>query len=170
MKRPDRFIDISTGERVAFAAETPESLILAVQRFRNNCGVKITDEETAKEICKKNDYVFKDGIYSTTLQTSFPKSHLTLASVKSACGAMLQTIKGNIVSDQEIERRWEICKNCPVKTSVSDCMSCGGAGKVADWVNNIKNAVGRRFRLEQESGQTFCGLCGCSHADRKSVV
>ena len=164
MRRQERFIDISTGSKVAFAADTPDALIRSVQKFRNNNGVRITDEDTAKEIGKKNGYVFKDGIYSNTLQISFKKPSLNLASVKSACGALLQNIKGNIVSDAEINRRWEICKNCPANTTVSDCMSCGGAGRAATWVNTIKNAVGKRFRIEQESGKTFCGLCGCSHA------
>lgn len=164
MRRQEKFIDISTGARVAFSADSPDALIRSVQKFRNYNGVRITDEDTAKEIGEKNGYVFKDGVYSSTLQISFKKPSLTLASVKSACGAMMETIKGNIVSDQEINRRWEICKNCPVSTKVSDCMSCGGAGRAADWVNKIKNAVGKRFRLEQESGRTFCGLCGCSHA------
>lgn len=164
MKRQERYMDNSTGSKVAFAADSPDSLIRAVQRFRNNNGVRITDEDTAKEISAKNGYVLKEGIYSNSLQISFKKPSLNLASVKSACSAMLESIKGNIVSDEEINRRWSICKNCPASTTVSDCMSCGGAGRAADWVNKVKGAAGKRFRLEQESGKTFCGLCGCSHA------
>ena len=164
MRRQDRFIDISTGSKVAFAADSPDALIRSVQRFRNSNGVRITDEDTAKEISKKNGYLFKDGIYSKTLQISFAKPSLNLASIKTACGAMLESIKGNTVSDQEIYRRTEICSNCPMKTTVTDCMSCGGMGRVAAWTNRIMQLAGKRLNMSNEAGKTFCGLCGCSHA------
>lgn len=152
------------GAIVTFSADTPDALIRSVQKYRRNHGFQISDDETAKEISQENKYEYKDGIYSKTVPISFPKPRLNLAGVKAACGAMIQTLKNNIVSDTEIYRRWEICQNCPVKTTVSDCMSCGGAGRAADWINKLKGAAGKQFRVEQEAGRTFCGLCGCSHA------
>lgn len=152
------------GQVVTFSADNPDALIRAVQRFRRNSNIQITDDDTAKEISAKNGYEYKDGIYSKNLPISFKGPRLTLAGVKAACGAMIQTLKGNTVGDGEIQRRWEICQNCPVKTTVSDCMTCGGAGRAADWINKLQGAAGKRFRLDQESGKTFCGLCGCSHA------
>jgi hypothetical protein len=157
-------IKMPNGAHVSFTADTPDALIRSVQKYRRNNNVQISDDDTAKEIAATNGYEHKDGIYSKNLPISFAKPRLNLAGVKSACGAMLQTLKSNIVGDAEIYRRWQICQNCPVKTSVSDCMSCGGAGRVADWINKLRGAAGKSFRIEQEAGMTFCGLCGCSHA------
>jgi hypothetical protein len=160
----ERYVLSHSGQKVAFTASTPDALIRSVQQFVRLRAIQLSDDDVAKLICKSNGYEHKDGLYSKTIQPVFNKPSLNLASVKAACGAMLQTIKGNNVSDAEIARRWEICKNCPAKTNVSDCMSCGGSGRVASWIQSIKGAAGKMFRLEQEAGMTFCGLCGCSHA------
>jgi hypothetical protein len=160
----ERYVFAFNGQRVAFSAGSADDLIRAVQEFARLRDVQMSDDEIAKLICKSNGYEYKDGLYSKTIQPKFNKPNLNLAAVKSACGAMLQTLKGNNVPEAEIARRWEICKNCPAKTNVSDCMSCGGAGRVSSWLQSIRGAAGKMFRLEQETGMTFCGLCGCSHA------
>lgn len=164
MIRDEKYVFVYGGTKVAFTAKTPEILISSVQQFARLRGYQISDDEIAQKIAKANGYEYKDGIYSKEITPYFKKPHLNLAAVKSACGAMIQTLKGNTVTDSEIARRWMICQACPAKTTVSDCMSCGGAGRAADWINKIRGAAGKAFRLDQESGKTFCGLCGCSHA------
>ena len=162
--RDEKYVFVFGGTKVAFTAKTPEILISSVQEYARHRQFQISDDEIAQKIAKANGYKYVDGIYAKEILPAFKKPHLNLAAVKSACGAMIQTIKGNTVPDQEIARRWYICQACPAKTTVSDCMSCGGAGRAADWINKVRGAAGKSFRLDQESAKTFCGLCGCSHA------
>jgi hypothetical protein len=160
----ERFTDKSGKNPVAFSAATPEILILAVQSFRRESGVQKSDFETAKEIAAANNYKIDGNIYSKIVEEKKRYAKITLSAALSACGALLNVAKGNIVSDAEISRRWLICKSCPSKTTVSDCMSCGGAGKASTLINKMRGAAGKQFRIEQEAGKTFCGECSCSHA------
>ena len=160
----ERFTDRSGINPVAFSAATPEILILAVQKHRRSSGSEISDYDTAAEIAAANGYSINGNVYSRVVEPKKKFAKITLGAALSACNALMNVAKGNVVSDGEISRRWLICKSCPSKTTVSDCMSCGGAGKASGIINRMRGAVGKQFRIEQEAGRTFCGECGCSHA------
>ena len=160
----ETFTDTSAIWPVAFRAKTPDDLIAAVQDYRRNAGIQISDHDTAKEICERNKYELDGDRYSKTVQEKKRHQRVTLASAVSACRAILNVIKGNTVNDKEISRRWLICKSCPSITDISDCLSCGGAGKASNLVNMVRGAAGKGFRMDQAAGKTFCGECGCSHA------
>jgi hypothetical protein len=160
----ERFTDKSGKNPVGFSAATPEILIVAVQKHRRATGVEISDYDTALEIAKANKYLIDGNRYSKIVEPKKTYAKISLGAAISACSALVNVAKGNIVSDAEINRRWLICKSCPSTTTVSDCMSCGGAGKASALINRIRGTVGKSFRIEQEAGRTFCGECGCSHA------
>jgi hypothetical protein len=158
----ERFYD--KHYEASYTAATPESLIRSVIAHRRANGSTICDDDTAKEICEANGYVHKDGVYSRVVAIKRGSHKLSLAGVQAACSAMMQNIKGNVVSNTEIDRRWEICKACVENTTISDCLGCGASGRAASFFSKIQGAAGRVFRLDQKAGQTFCGMCGCSHA------
>ena len=160
----EKYTDKSGKNPVAFTAATPDLLISAIQGFRRNRGIQISDYDTANEIANANKYTIDGDTYSKIIEEKKEFNKITLGAAMSACGAILNVIKGNIVSDSEINRRWLICKSCPSKTQVSDCMTCGGAGKASMLINRVRGAAGKQFRIDQDAGRTYCRECKCSHA------
>ena len=152
------------GGYTTFVAPSPDSLIRAVQKYRQSLNLEISPDETAKEICQANGYEYIDNVYSKTIETTVKKKPVNFAAIKSACNAIFENIRNNVESPAEISRRWRICKACPQLTKVSDCVSCSGTGRFTNWLNSIKAASKTNFHIDQGSALTYCGMCGCSHA------
>jgi hypothetical protein len=76
--------------------------------------------------------------------------------------AMLKVMSGEIVSQEEILRRSEICKKCPKLEYMKGCMSCG-AGKVVSALYEKSRAFfkGKRYEIPVELKKANCGVCKC---------
>lgn len=72
------------------------------------------------------------------------------------------TILGEIVSQEEILRRSEICKKCPKLEYMKGCMTCG-AGKVvaALWEKSRSFFKGQRYEIPVDLKKANCGVCKC---------
>jgi hypothetical protein len=75
--------------------------------------------------------------------------------------AALKIIKGDVVSKQEMDRRWAICKGCPAITETKECFSCNRAKFLADITNTTKSIFGSDIKYPGESKKLSCGVCGC---------
>lgn len=78
--------------------------------------------------------------------------------------AAIRYMTGKAVSNEEILRRSSICASCPRKNQVSDCMGCGGTGRLAGMVNDIRRDKGKEVEIPATVKPYFCDVCGCSLA------
>lgn len=90
------------------------------------------------------------------------KKRLKLSDVIKGATALIRYGSGSAVSNAEIGRRSNLCLACPELAETSDCMSCGGAGKVAQLVNTIRVAKGKEVSIPDSVKNKYCGVCGCS--------
>lgn len=155
-----------TGDRpAAFTNARLDKLIVSIINHRARNGSEISEADTAREVTEANNSSLDIAGYSSSPQTKLTnKPRLTLAGAKKACNAIINVAMGNVVSDIEIQRRWHICRNCPQMTSVSDCMSCGGAGKVSSLISSARTLFKKNIRLTHDAAGRYCGQCGCSMA------
>lgn len=86
----------------------------------------------------------------------------TLTETIHGAKALIRYMGGQAVTEKELERRSLICNNCPLKDSVSDCMSCGGSGKVAAFINRIRRSKKVEGSIPESLRKKYCGMCGCS--------
>lgn len=84
------------------------------------------------------------------------KKNFTTTDVKAFIKAVEGTIKqGGVVSQEEAERRTNICMQCPYNVKIGGCEGCSG----------IANLVFRVIGARQTKNMGYlnqCGVCGCS--------
>lgn len=90
------------------------------------------------------------------------KRNLSLQDVVNGAFAVLSVSAGNIVSQEEIDRRASICEGCDNKDSVSGCYSCGFGKRVVNFVNKFKKSIKSEFNIPNNLEKKFCKTCGCS--------
>lgn len=76
--------------------------------------------------------------------------------------AALKIIKGVMVGNKEMERRYNICKSCPAISETSECFRCNRAKFLAEITHTLKGVFGEDVKLPGESKKFSCGVCGCS--------
>jgi len=157
------FTDRTTGKPVTLSNKKLEPLIASVIKHRAHNNIEYIEHEVAQEVAAANNTKFS-GIYSVDPKKLINKPKLTIAAAKSACGALLNVARGEVEMNRVISKRWDICAKCPNLTSVSDCMTCGGAGRVGDMLNSIRAKFGKFFTLPSSASERYCGFCGCSMA------
>ena len=159
------FTDKTGNTPVAFTNAKLDKLILSVikHRAKNNSG--ISEADTAAEVAAANADAVDFSSYSVATPAKLTnKPRLTLHGASKACNALLNVASGNVETNYEITRRAAICRNCPHLTSVSDCMSCGGAGKVSNLIRSVRSIFKKNINIPHEAAKRYCGLCGCSLA------
>lgn len=87
---------------------------------------------------------------------------VTIASSIKGAKALLNYAMGKAVSNQEILRRANICATCPKVSNVSDCMGCGGSGRITSLINTIRRQKGSEVAIPNNIKRKFCGVCQCS--------
>lgn len=87
-----------------------------------------------------------------------------LAEVARGAAALIKNLSGISVSSQEITRRAKICASCPLVDSIGGCSSCGAAGKITQWANQIRAKRKLQIEIPQEIKSKFCGFCNCALA------
>ncbi len=89
---------------------------------------------------------------------------LTITDVVSGAKAAIQYFTGKAATNEEILRRASICQGCSLISSVSDCMGCGGSGRLAKITNDIRAAKGKEVALPFSIKDKYCSVCQCSLA------
>lgn len=103
-------------------------------------------------------------IQKKNIKVSKNKQKVSFKEALQAGKASLKIITGQIVSQKEIGRRWEICDKCPAKTETKECFSCNRAKFLAQITHEIKGIFGTEVKFPGESKKFSCGVCGCSLA------
>jgi hypothetical protein len=118
---------------------------------------------------KENNINFnmKDLSSQIDLQSRpFNKSKKTITLAEAATGAMavIKYGAGSSVSDNELLRRSAICEACPMADRIGGCQSCGAAGAIAKFANNIRSKLRMQSAIPNSVKSSYCGICGCSLA------
>lgn len=88
---------------------------------------------------------------------------LSLNDLFQAGKALFKNMSGLTVSQQELNRRGQICKRCPMRIESNNCKKCGIAGQVASLFNTAKAFFGgKTLSMPNTYKEQGCGICGCS--------
>lgn len=132
---------------------------------------KVISKDTGDDIATVKAYVSKLSfvpVSKTTNDkkidklTNKKKSKVTLSDAIRGAEAILKMIKGETVSQTEINERARICSNCPKHSKVSGCMSCGFGAILGKFINKLKNFWGGGVQIPKEIKNLYCSCCDCS--------
>lgn len=76
--------------------------------------------------------------------------------------ALFKQGAGETVNQEENDRRSKICRNCPFKDTVSNCIPCGGGDKLTGLINGFRRKFRVVLRIDREIKNKYCKACGCS--------
>lgn len=96
------------------------------------------------------------------LKTAVQKPNLQ--AVVRGAAALLKTLSGVSVSNEEITRRSNICVACPLVDAIGGCSSCGAAGKITQWANGIRAKRQLQIEIPDSIKRQYCGFCQCALA------
>lgn len=109
-------------------------------------------EEIWNQVCLQHPEIpFEDD-------EQLPERKLTGADVRRFVASIVEAKSqgAEAVSDEEQDRRLEICSRCPKRTIIS----CNGwCGWLAETLNSF--SIGRKSRRIPEFHKQHCGVCGC---------
>ena len=93
------------------------------------------------------------------------KPSLTIADIRAGATSAMRQIGGDNVSQEEINRRSNICAGCKAFSDATICIPCGGLGKLRSFANNIKNFfTGKGYHIPKDVERGACAVCRCSLA------
>lgn len=146
-----KYATVWNGKLYRFDNTDKAILVQIVYDFfrANNIIPAPTKEEISKAIDRQ-----------TSIKTS---DKVTFSQAVSGAKALIKSTIGGEDST-EIQRRSEICKDCPLRDGISVCGSCGTAGKIARFVNTFKAKLGIRTTIDKKISLSYCGFCKCSLA------
>lgn len=78
--------------------------------------------------------------------------------------AILRFVSGNSASQEEIQRRSDICMGCPLMKRTSGCATCGAAKNVTLIAEFIQKTKKTPIQIPSSIKPEFCDVCGCSLA------
>lgn len=97
-----------------------------------------------------------------TLKERQGNSKVTLSDIMSGAKSALKQIVGDTVKQDEINRRANICLNCPMKSEVSLCIPCGQGSKLLSFVRSIKKWWSKSHKIPHDLDHNYCSVCNCS--------
>lgn len=91
------------------------------------------------------------------------KHKLTLDDIVSGGKAVVKNIKGETVDQQAINTRAAICTDCPHRSQVQLCSSCGAARKLVKFANFCKSLFSSAaYTIPNNLDGHYCGVCNCA--------
>lgn len=145
------FIYIHNKSRHKFSGKTVGDIMFKVATFLTHRG-----EEPDLEKIK--------ALIENQLKTVAPgrKKTPTLTEAFHAGMALLRQASGKTVDQNEVDRRTQICLNCPVRSQTSFCKACGGLSRATGFLEKIRQATRNTVTVDKKVKADFCGVCGCS--------
>lgn len=146
---------------------TPVDLERNLLKFRIRMGVhRATPEEVAEDVAAYAGEYRNPKALKAKASNTGKIGRLSFSDVLRGTRALMDIVKGDIATQQEIERRAKICEDCPKLAATSDCKTCGGGRKFSRYANTLALAYGKGFvQPKIKSGKAsefYCGECGCS--------
>lgn len=139
------------GELHKFSDADKDRLLNTVVTFLQKNNISYSAESVSKSIDRQS-------------KIATAKKKVSFADAVNGAKALLRYSTGHSVSNAEIARRSRICLNCPLRDTVSYCGSCGGAGKIARFVGNLRKLMRIGTDLDSDIKVSYCGVCQCSLA------
>lgn len=139
------------GKLYKFSHENKAVLTSEVVNFFNRNNINFNSDDLSKAIDRQSSMIVR------------PKK-IGLADAVTGAKALLRYTQGSAVSSSEITRRSEICKDCPLINRIGGCASCGAAGKIANFVSNIRSSLKLQDPIPDSVKSSYCGVCQCSLA------
>lgn len=139
------------GKLHKFSNNNREVLFSEVIQFLNKNNINYSKDDISKAIDRQSKMV------TDTHKASFSE-------VVTGAAAILKYTGNQSVSDAEISRRASICKSCPSITQIKQCSACGTAGKIANFVSNLRVKLKLQSPIPNEVKYSYCNVCKCSLA------
>ena len=111
----------------------------------SNLSILANKQEPAKDFkpsVEKKKLSFKDGV--------------------DGAYALFKVVTGQYVDQNEINRRSNICNNCPKLISSSNCVPCGFGKSVNNFITKLKKAFGKGFVIPFGLESKHCSVCECA--------
>jgi len=151
------------GSRFGFEGEDAESIAQSVYAF-----YKVNDPQNLRTLSsytseisqKMREKRFIIPAFISKTKDILLGKKVTLGEAWHGAAAMIRLVIGDYVPQEEINRRSEICNNCPKKSKVSTCMTCGGGRLVANQLSKLR----AKGRVPDSVASHFCGVCDCALA------
>lgn len=136
------------GETVTITGTNIESVFVKTKRYLKGININYNERSLLQAIKNANT----------------KGKRLAISDVVNGAKAAIQYFTGTAASNEEILRRSSICDGCSLISSVSDCMGCGGSGRLAKITNDIRAAKGKEVLLPASIKDKYCSVCQCSLA------
>ena len=75
--------------------------------------------------------------------------------------AAVKIASGQTVSKAEMERRWKICENCPMKGGIKECFKCNAARYLSQITHSVASVFGVKTHVPPEAKKHSCDVCKC---------
>lgn len=124
--------------------------------------------EAIRAFYKENNIIFHQPTIEAAIkrQSKILTAPVGVNLAKAAAGAraLIKSLMGSAVSPQEMSRRSAICASCPMKSEITGCQSCGMAGKISKFANELRAKKGSQAAIPSEVKTSYCGVCNCGLA------
>lgn len=146
-----KYAEAYKGKLYKFQNEDKNALLAEVHSFFKKNNINFSNDLLLKAIDRQSKIKINPG-------------KVTFQSAISGAMAVIRYTTGSSVSTAEMIRRSDICARCPMLSQISTCMACGGAGKIARFINGIRAAKKVESSIPSEVKASYCGVCSCSLA------
>jgi hypothetical protein len=171
--KPYQYSEIITGTRITFHGGSIDEIVSDVMRIRIRNGKEVPDFNVlyniisskvskTEQIDGPESKLFRNRTQGRNSHNAIKSRSVSISDASRAAKALMKIIPGDYVEESEYKRRLKICATCPLKQANSDCMGCGGSGKAARALLNVRAKLGLGYKMDGIVGRQFCGFCGCS--------
>jgi hypothetical protein len=120
-----------------------------------------------KVYCHENNINFSHAIVSAHIDAqnnipTKPQKKVGILDAFNGARAVLRYAAGNSATPEEVLRRAEICKTCPMLKATTGCASCGAGGRIARYINAIRVFKKYESAIPKEVESKYCDVCSCS--------
>lgn len=145
------------GEAYRFSDDNKDRIMGQIRKKMLEVGAGVPDDRLLEKAIDRQTPLLKS------------KKSVSLAEAVSGAKALIKNVLGIAVSNEEIYRRSEICSNpnktgqpCPNLSKIGGCGTCGLAGKISKYVNDIRVQKKISHPMPVATKGQFCGVCDCS--------
>lgn len=139
------------GTLYKFSDQNLDALIVIVSDFLVKNNINFSNESLKASILRQSNIADS-------------KKKIGLAEAVSGAKALIRYTGGSTVTTEEIVRRSDICKDCPLISKIGGCAPCGAAGKIANFVNSLRATLKLEEPLPTSVKSSYCKVCDCSLA------
>lgn len=149
-----------------FLADSKELMFENIEKYLGKKGIAFDRKELLGHIDKniRVNSAYSGGDIQEKRLSKIHKPKLKFKDVVAGAKALLGLTIGDAVDQTEITRRGRLCAGCPRMTLTTDCYSCGFAGTLNKFVNNLKGLFGKEVSIHSDVKGGYCDICSCALA------